>query len=176
MGRTPLLLLLLLWLTAPDYLTAFLHVAPAPARPRRAGVRDPDARARRCADGGTSSTAAAAAAAAALAVPAPLATLPALGRDLVRTRPLAAAVIAGAARACVADGLAQRRDLCHVRFDARRHAAMVLYGGVVLGAACEVMYNGVFPRLFGPEVAAAGRLARAVKITLFVSPRDGSGQ
>ena len=40
---------------------------------------------------------------------------------------------------------------------------MVLYSGTVLGVSCEIMYNRLFPLIFGTEAS----LARAIKMTAF---------
>ncbi|MGK3741183.1 MAG: hypothetical protein ACI8RD_000936 [Bacillariaceae sp.] len=80
-----------------------------------------------------------------------------------RCFPVIAGFLTCSTKAMVADTLAQYRDVCTTKFNIRRNIAMVLYSGTVLGIGCEIMYNRVFPILFGNEHT----LIRAIKMTLF---------
>lgn len=77
--------------------------------------------------------------------------------------PLLSGFATASAKAAVADRLAQWRDVCTTKFNLRRNVAMVLYSGTVLGVSCEIMYNRLFPLMFGVEQS----MARVVKMTLF---------
>eukprot|EP00584_Thalassiosira_punctigera_P009880 CAMPEP_0172533360 /NCGR_PEP_ID=MMETSP1067-20121228/6092_1 /TAXON_ID=265564 ORGANISM="Thalassiosira punctigera, Strain Tpunct2005C2" /NCGR_SAMPLE_ID=MMETSP1067 /ASSEMBLY_ACC=CAM_ASM_000444 /LENGTH=287 /DNA_ID=CAMNT_0013317995 /DNA_START=60 /DNA_END=923 /DNA_ORIENTATION=- len=83
-----------------------------------------------------------------------------------KTFPIVAGFLTASTKACFADSLAQYRDVCTTKFDVRRNLAMVLYSGCILGATCEVMYNRIFPLIFGATTPETG-LALAVKMTLF---------
>ena len=64
--------------------------------------------------------------------------------------------------------MAQYRDVCTTKFNVKRNLAMVLYSGCVLGISCEVMYNHIFPIMFGAATAGGNAaIIRAVKCTLF---------
>jgi hypothetical protein len=80
-----------------------------------------------------------------------------------RCFPIIAGCLTCATKAMLADSLAQYRDVCETKFNVRRNIAMVLYSGTVLGIGCEIMYNRVFPILFGLEHT----LIRSIKMTLF---------
>jgi protein Mpv17 len=77
--------------------------------------------------------------------------------------PLLAGFFTCSVKASMADSLAQWRDTCTTKFNLRRNLAMVLYSGSVLGISCEIMYNRLFPLLFG--VSTTWRTV--VKMTLF---------
>lgn len=80
--------------------------------------------------------------------------------------PIAAAFMTAACKAAIADRLAQYRDVCNTKFDLKRNLAMILYSGTTLGVGCEIMYNRIFPLMFGvagPELD----LVRVAKMTLF---------
>jgi hypothetical protein len=77
--------------------------------------------------------------------------------------PLVSGFATASAKAAVADRLAQWRDVCTTKFNLKRNIALVLYSGTVLGVSCEIMYNRLFPLMFGAEQ----NMARVVKMTLF---------
>jgi protein Mpv17 len=77
--------------------------------------------------------------------------------------PLLAAFGTCSLKASMADSLAQWRDTCTTKFNLRRNIAMVLYSGTVLGISCEIMYNRLFPLMFG----ATKTWSTVVKMTLF---------
>lgn len=79
--------------------------------------------------------------------------------------PLIAGFLTASTKAAMADSMAQFRDVCTTKFDARRNLAMVLYSGCVLGVSCEIMYNRIFPIIFGGGVE--GSAVMALKMTLF---------
>mmetsp|Transcript_7365 Transcript_7365/g.11640 ORF Transcript_7365/g.11640 Transcript_7365/m.11640 type:complete len:291 (-) Transcript_7365:153-1025(-) len=83
-----------------------------------------------------------------------------------KTFPILAGFLTAGTKACFADSLAQYRDVCTTKFDIRRNFAMVMYSGTVLGITCEIMYNRIFPLIFGMASGEQG-LARAIKMTLF---------
>lgn len=80
--------------------------------------------------------------------------------------PLVAGFTTAACKASVADRLAQYRDVCVTKFDGKRNLAMMLYSGTTLGLGCEVMYNRIFPLMFGPAGAELD-VVRVMKMTLF---------
>ena len=86
-----------------------------------------------------------------------------------KTFPLIAGFLTASTKATFADSLAQYRDACTTKFNYKRNFAMALYSGSILGVSCEIMYNRIFPLIFGPTLAVsdAGGLARAIKMTLF---------
>ena len=77
--------------------------------------------------------------------------------------PLVAGFMTCAIKACAADRMAQWRDVCTDKFCLRRNISMVLYSGIVLGVTVEIMYNSVFPWMFGVESS----MAKVIKMTLF---------
>lgn len=77
--------------------------------------------------------------------------------------PLLAGFITCSVKAGMADILAQWRDVCTTQFSIKRNFAMVIYSGTVLGLSCEIMYNRIFPLLFGVEKT----LPTIIKKTLF---------
>mmetsp|Transcript_12479 Transcript_12479/g.26565 ORF Transcript_12479/g.26565 Transcript_12479/m.26565 type:complete len:294 (-) Transcript_12479:172-1053(-) len=80
--------------------------------------------------------------------------------------PIVAGFLTASTKAAFADSMAQYRDVCTTKFDVRRNLAMVLYSGTILGVSCEIMYNRIFPLLFG--VAGAEKdILLAMKMTLF---------
>ena len=83
--------------------------------------------------------------------------------DFYKGWPLLSGFATASAKGAAADRLAQWRDVCTTNFSIRRNVAMLLYSGTVLGVSCEVMYNRLFPLLFGGEKT----LARVIKMTLF---------
>jgi len=83
-----------------------------------------------------------------------------------KTFPILAGFLTAGTKACFADSLAQYRDVCTTKFDIRRNFAMVMYSGTILGISCEIMYNRIFPIIFGAASPEQG-LARAIKMTLF---------
>lgn len=86
-----------------------------------------------------------------------------------KTFPLIAGFSTAFTKATFADTLVQNRDPCVTKFNYKRNFAMALYSGSILGVSCEIMYNRIFPLIFGPTLAVsdAGGLARAIKMTLF---------
>ena len=84
------------------------------------------------------------------------------------TYPLLSAVATCSVKGCLADCIAQRRNRAAEAtsngdssvlslpdkptkqpFSFRRNAAYILYGGLILGVLCDLMYNLVYPFLFG---------------------------
>lgn len=82
--------------------------------------------------------------------------------------PLLSAITTCSVKGCLADCIAQRRNNAEEasndydesslgkakssnkpKFSLRRNAAYILYGGGILGVFCDVMYNFVYPFLFG---------------------------
>lgn len=79
--------------------------------------------------------------------------------------PLLSAVTTCSVKGCLADCIAQRRNNGAAedgdnkespstpaksnKFSFRRNAAYILYGGGILGVFCDIMYNFVYPFLFG---------------------------
>ena len=79
--------------------------------------------------------------------------------------PLLSAVTTCSVKGCLADCIAQRRNNGAAedgdnkespttpaksnKFSFRRNAAYILYGGGILGVFCDLMYNFVYPFLFG---------------------------
>jgi hypothetical protein len=80
-----------------------------------------------------------------------------------KTFPLLAGFATCSVKASMADSLAQWRDTCTTKFSIRRNISMMLYSGSVLGISCEIMYNRVFPLMFGAEKT----MSNIVKMTLF---------
>jgi len=80
-----------------------------------------------------------------------------------KTFPLVASFLTASTKGALSDSLAQWCDVCCEKFSVRRNIAMLLYSGCVLGLGCAVMYNRVFPVLFGAEQTTAS----VVKMTLF---------
>ncbi|KAL7535531.1 hypothetical protein ACHAWF_005191 [Thalassiosira exigua] len=114
----------------------------------------------------SSSTALSLSLSAAAFVPPVLQTAAAAGASVAafyRANPLLAGFLTASTKACVADTLAQKRDVCTEKFDVRRNLAMVLYSGLVLGMSVEVMYNRIFPLLFGSSTG----IVRVMQMTLF---------
>ena len=81
-----------------------------------------------------------------------------------KASPLVAGFLTASTKACVADSMAQYRDVCTTKFDFKRNLAMVLYSGTVLGTFCAIMYNQIFPVIFAGET---NPVVLAVKMTLF---------
>lgn len=79
--------------------------------------------------------------------------------------PIIAGFLTASTKAAVADSMAQYHDVDTKKFDVKRNLAMVLYSGLVLGISCEIMYNRLFPILFG--TAASNTASTALKMTLF---------
>lgn len=63
--------------------------------------------------------------------------------------PLASGFLTCGVKAAIADTLAQRRDVCTTTFNVRRNVGMSLYSAFVLGLGSEIIYNRIFPRIFG---------------------------
>jgi len=80
-----------------------------------------------------------------------------------KASPLIAGFLTASTKAALADSTAQYRDVSTTKFDVKRNLSMALYSGLVLGISCEIMYNTIFPRLFGMEQG----VVRALKMTLF---------
>lgn len=80
--------------------------------------------------------------------------------------PLIAAFLTAGTKAAFADRLAQYRDVCNTKFDLKRNVAMILYSGTTLGLGCEIMYNRLFPLIFGPAGPEAS-IARVARMTAF---------
>lgn len=78
--------------------------------------------------------------------------------------PLVAGFLTCGTKAAFADSMAQYRDVCETKFNVKRNLAMVLYSGLILGVTVEIMYNKLFPLLFG---TAEKGVLMAVKMTLF---------
>lgn len=93
-------------------------------------------------------------------------TLAAIGA-FYKSSPLVAGFLTASTKACVADSMAQYRDVCTTKFDIKRNIAMVLYSGTVLGMLCAIMYNRIFPVIFASEAAKARPFILAIKMTLF---------
>mmetsp|Transcript_36953 Transcript_36953/g.75327 ORF Transcript_36953/g.75327 Transcript_36953/m.75327 type:complete len:290 (-) Transcript_36953:135-1004(-) len=81
-----------------------------------------------------------------------------------KASPLVAGFLTASTKACLADSMAQYRDVCTTKFDFKRNIAMVLYSGTVLGMLCAIMYNHIFPVIFAGETRP---IILAVKMTLF---------
>lgn len=95
----------------------------------------------------------------------PMPNLSAIGK-FYKTYPILAGFLTASTKASIADRLAQRRDVCNTKFDVKRNLSMVLYSGTILGISCEIMYNRLFPLIFG--VAGPERdLVRTMKMVLF---------
>jgi len=104
---------------------------------------------------------------AASAIPLPkLAVIGVTIAKFYKTYPIIAGFCTASTKACLADCLAQYRDVCETKFNFKRNLAMVLYSGTILGVSCEIMYNRIFPLIFGPNPVEKS-VARAVKMTLF---------
>lgn len=86
--------------------------------------------------------------------------------NFYKTFPLVAGFLTASTKASMADSMAQYRDTSTTRFNVKRNLAMVLYSGLVLGVSVEVMYNHLFPLIFGMTTQGTA-LAAAVKMTLF---------
>lgn len=82
--------------------------------------------------------------------------------------PIAAGFLTAGTKAGLADSLAQYRDVCTTKYNKKRGFAMVMYSGLILGITVEIMYNRIFPIIFGPALAAGSTAAytRAVRMTL----------
>lgn len=101
--------------------------------------------------------------------PLPLPKLAVMGAGVAKfykAFPLIAGFLTTSTKACFADSMAQYRDASTTKFDAKRNLAMVLYSGLVLGILCEIMYNRLFPMLFGAATVERS-VTRAIKMTLF---------
>ena len=97
----------------------------------------------------------------------PLPKIAAVGATIAKfykAFPLIAGFLTAGTKAAFADSMAQYRDVCTTKFDAKRNLAMVLYSGLVLGMSVEIMYNKCFPVIFG---SGAVDLVKAIKMTLF---------
>lgn len=82
--------------------------------------------------------------------------------------PLVANFITCSIKASISDSLAQWRDVCTTKFSFKRNAAMMLYSGTILGILAQIMYNRIFPILFGAATSnPSPSLTRVVKMTLF---------
>lgn len=95
-------------------------------------------------------------------------TIAAAGSTVVKfykTFPIVAGFLTASTKAAFADSVAQRRDSCVTKFDVKRNLSMMLYSGLVLGVSCEVMYNDIFPLIFGTVPDKC--VYRAIKMTLF---------
>jgi hypothetical protein len=68
-----------------------------------------------------------------------------------KASPLLAGFLTCGVKAGMADSMAQWRDVCTTQFSIRRNLAMVIYSGTVLGLCAEIMYNRLFPLIFGVE-------------------------
>lgn len=95
--------------------------------------------------------------------------------------PLLSAVTTCSVKGCLADYIAQRRNSAEEagsdndesssakaksnkpKFSFRRNAAYILYGGGILGVFCDVMYNFVYPFLFG----GMGGIINLVAVVVF---------
>mmetsp|Transcript_10008 Transcript_10008/g.15014 ORF Transcript_10008/g.15014 Transcript_10008/m.15014 type:complete len:290 (+) Transcript_10008:83-952(+) len=95
--------------------------------------------------------------------PSKLATVGAGIAKFYKTSPLLAGFLTCSTKAAFADSLAQYRDVCTTKFNCKRNIAMVLYSGIILGISCEIMYNRIYPFLFGAEQT----FAVAIKKVLF---------
>lgn len=97
----------------------------------------------------------------------PLLGIAAVGSSIAKfykAFPLVAGFLTCSTKAGIADSMAQYRDVCTTKFNPKRNLAMVLYSGTVLGMMCEIMYNTLFPLMFGTGEKS---LLKAVKMTLF---------
>lgn len=77
--------------------------------------------------------------------------------------PLLAGFATASFKAGIADRLAQWKDVCQTKFNGRRNIAMILYSGLILGVSAEIMYNRIFPIIFGTQASTA----RVFKMVLF---------
>ena len=114
-----------------------------------------------------------------------------------KTWPLLAGFLTASTKGAIADRLAQCRDVYTTKYDWKRNISMVrlcsisslvlfihvtssylssfvlnkikqaLYSGTILGITCEIMYNRIFPVLFGVATAEKFNLSRVIKMTLF---------
>lgn len=99
------------------------------------------------------------------AVPLPkLATVGTAVATFYKAFPLIAGFLTAGSKACIADSMAQYRDVCTTKFNKKRNFAMVMYSGLILGMTVEIMYNKCFPMIFG---AGAVDLVKAMKMVLF---------
>lgn len=84
-----------------------------------------------------------------------------------KTWPLLAGFLTASTKGAIADRLAQCRDVYTTKYDWKRNISMALYSGTILGITCEIMYNRIFPVLFGVATAEKFNLSRVIKMTLF---------
>ena len=100
--------------------------------------------------------------------------------------PLLSAVTTCSVKGCLADCIAQRRNNAAAedgnkdkessstpgksKFSFRRNAAYILYGGGILGVLCDIMYNFVYPFVFGGLDGIANLTAIVVFDNVITAP------
>ena len=104
--------------------------------------------------------------------------------------PLLSAVTTCSVKGCLADCIAQRRNNAAIEagndddkspsakakssnkpmFSLRRNAAYILYGGGILGVLCDLMYNFVYPFLFGALDGVVHLIAIVVFDNMIAAP------
>ncbi|KAL7543898.1 hypothetical protein ACHAXR_013421 [Thalassiosira sp. AJA248-18] len=96
----------------------------------------------------------------------PLPSLASIGK-FYKGYPLLAGFLTASTKAGIADSLAQYRDVCTTKFNIKRNLAMVMYSGTILGMTCEIMYNRLFPIIFGLTPGVERTVFMCAKMTLF---------
>ena len=79
-----------------------------------------------------------------------------------------AAFTTASIKASLADTLAQYRDICTTKFIKRRNLAMALYSGTTLGVTVEIMYNRIFPVIFGTNLSTV-QVAKMTFVDAFIN-------
>mmetsp|Transcript_18553 Transcript_18553/g.28641 ORF Transcript_18553/g.28641 Transcript_18553/m.28641 type:complete len:273 (-) Transcript_18553:199-1017(-) len=63
--------------------------------------------------------------------------------------PIISSMLICGIKGCAADAIAQRFDTGSDAFSLRRNLAYIVYSATFLGLACEILYNRIYPSLFG---------------------------